>query len=107
VLRRIFGPKRDEETGEWRKLHNEELNDLYFSPNIIRVIKSGRMRWAGHVARVGRGEVYTRVWWGNLRKRDQLEDPGVDGRMILKIGLQEVGCGVMDWIDLAQVRDRW
>jgi hypothetical protein len=52
VLRRIFGPKRDEATGEWRRLHNEELNDLYSSPNIIRVFKSRRMRWAGHVARV-------------------------------------------------------
>ena len=59
MLRRIFGPKRDEVTGKWRKLHSEELNDLYCSPNIIRVIKSRRMRWAGHVARVGdkRGEV--------------------------------------------------
>jgi hypothetical protein len=57
VLRRIFGPKRDEVTGEWRRLHNEELNDLYSSPNIIRVIKSRRMRWVGHVAGMGRGEV--------------------------------------------------
>jgi len=53
VLRRIFGPRRDEVTGEWRRLHNEELNDLYCSPNIVRVIKSRRMRWAGHVARMG------------------------------------------------------
>jgi hypothetical protein len=58
VLRRIFGPKRDEVTGEWRTLHNEELNDLYYSPNIVRVIKWRRMRWAGHVARMGRGEGY-------------------------------------------------
>jgi len=107
VLRRIFGSKRDKETGEWRKLHIEELNDLYFSPNIIRVTKSRSMRWAEHVALMGRGEVYTRVWWGNLRERDQLEDPGVDGRIILKMDLQEVGCGGMNWIDLAQVRDRW
>jgi hypothetical protein len=54
VLRRIFGPKRDEVTGEWRKLHNEELNNLYSSPSIVRVIKPGRMGWAGHVARTGR-----------------------------------------------------
>ena len=60
VLRRIFGPKRDEVTGEWRKLHNEELNDLYSSPNIVLVIKSRRMRWAGHVARMG-GEVERRI----------------------------------------------
>jgi len=78
VLRRIFGPKRDEVTGEWRKLHNEEL-DLYSSPNIFRVIKSRRMRWAGHVARMGRREAYTGFWWGNLRERDHLEDPGVNG----------------------------
>jgi hypothetical protein len=59
VLRRIFGPKRDEVTGEWRRLHNEELYALYSSPDIIRVIKSRRLRWAGHVARMGRGEVHT------------------------------------------------
>ena len=58
VLRRIFGPKRDKVTGEWREVHNEELNDLYCSPNIVRVIKLRRMRWAGHVARMGRRDVY-------------------------------------------------
>ena len=84
VLRRIFGPRRDEVTEEWRKLHNEELNDLYSSPYIIRVIKSKRMRWAGHVARMGRGEVYTGYWWGNLRESDHLGDPDVDGRIILR-----------------------
>ena len=72
VLRRVFGAKRDEVTGEWRKLHNEELNDLYCSPNIVRVIKSRRMRWAGHVARMGRGETYTGMWWGNLYERNHL-----------------------------------
>jgi hypothetical protein len=61
VLRRIFGPKRDELTGEWRRLHNKELYALYSSPNIIRVIKPRRLRWAGHVARMGRGEVHTRL----------------------------------------------
>ena len=84
VLRRIFGPKRGEVTGEWRKLHKEELNDLYCSPNIVRVIKSRRIRWAGHAARMGRGEGYTGFWWGNLRERDHLGDPGVDGRIILR-----------------------
>jgi hypothetical protein len=64
VLRRVFGPKRDEVTGEWRKLHNEELNDLYSLPNIVRAVKSRRMRWAGHVARIGRGEMCTWFWWG-------------------------------------------
>jgi hypothetical protein len=62
VLRRIFGPKRDEATGEWRRLHTEELYDLCFSPNIIRVMKSRRMRWAGHVARMGTGEMHTAFW---------------------------------------------
>ena len=63
-MRRIFVPKRDKVTGEWKKLHNEELNDVYPSPNIIRMIKSRIMRWAGYVARMGRGEVYTGFWWG-------------------------------------------
>ena len=62
VLRRVFGPKRDEVKGEWRKLHNEELNDLYSSSNIVQVLKSRRMRWAGHVALMGRGEAYTEFW---------------------------------------------
>jgi hypothetical protein len=83
VLRRIFGPKRDEVTGEWTKLHNEELHDLYCSPTTLRVIKSIRMRWAGHVARMG-GEACTEFWWGNLRERDHWGDPGVDGRIILR-----------------------
>jgi len=84
VLRRIFAPKRDEVTGEWRKRHNKELNDVYSSPNIVRVIKSRRMRWAGHVARVGRGEAYTGFSWGNLRERDHLGYPSVDGNIILR-----------------------
>jgi len=67
VWRRIFGPKRDEVTREWRKLHNGELTDLYSSPNIVRVIKS-RMRWAAHAERKGTGEAYTRFWWENLRE---------------------------------------
>jgi hypothetical protein len=73
VLRRIFGSKRDEVTGEWRKLHNYELNALYTSPNIVQVIKLRRMRWAAHVVCMGRGEVHTGFWWGNLRERDHLK----------------------------------
>jgi hypothetical protein len=83
VLRRIFGSKRDEVMGEWRKLHNEELNGLYSLPNIVRVIKARRMRWAGHVARMRRGEVCTGFWWGNLREIGRWGDPGRDGRIIL------------------------
>ena len=73
VLRRIW----DEVTGEWRKLHREELNDLYCPPNIMPVIKSRRMRWAGHVARMGTGEAYAGFWWGNMMERDNLEYPDV------------------------------
>ena len=80
VLRRIFGPKRDEVTGEWRRLYNEELNDLYSSPNIVRVIKSRRMRWAGHVARMGEERGCIGSCWGNRREGDQWGDLDVDGR---------------------------
>jgi len=78
VLRRTFASTRDEVTGEWRKLHNGELNDLFSLLNIVRVIKPTRMRWAGHVARLGR-DAYTGFQWGILRERDQMEDPGKDG----------------------------
>jgi hypothetical protein len=83
-LRRIFGSNMDEVTGEWRKLYNEELNDLYSSPNIVRVINSKRIRWVGHVAPMSRGEVYTGFWLENLREIDHLDYPGLDGRIILK-----------------------
>jgi hypothetical protein len=83
-LRKIFGPKRDED-GSWRKLHNDELHSLYYSSNIVRVIKSRRMRWVGHVARmgVGRGEVFTGFWFGGPKARDHWGDLGVGGRITL------------------------
>ena len=75
VLRRIFGSERDEVTGEWRKLHKEELNYPYCSPSIVLVITSRRMRWAGHVARMGRDEAYRGYWWGNLEGKRPLGRP--------------------------------
>ena len=107
VLRRIFGPRRDKVTGEWRRLHNEELNDLYSSPNTVRVIKSRRMRWAGHVARMGEERGAYRVLVEKLEGNRPLGRPR--RRWVDNIGmdLQEVGCGYVDWIGLAQDRDRW
>jgi len=83
VLRRIFGPRRDEVTGEWSRLHNEELSDLYASPNIVRVIKSRRMRWAGHVARMGEERGAYRVLVGKPEGKRPLGRPNVDGWIIL------------------------
>jgi len=106
VLRRIFGPRRDEVTGKRRSLHNEELNDLYSSPNIVRVVKSRRMRWAGHVARMGEERGVYRVL---ARKPEGKRPLGRPRRrwVDIRMDLQEVGCGYMDWIRLAQDRDRW
>jgi hypothetical protein len=88
VLRRISGPKRDEVTGEWRKLHNEELNELYCSPNIVRVIKLRRMRWAGHVVRMGEIRDVYMVMVAKPEGKNHLGDTGVDGRIIIKVDLQ-------------------
>ena len=106
VLRRIFGPKRDEVTGEWRKLHNEELKGLYSSPNIVRVIKPRRMRWAGHVARMGEERGVYRVLVGKPEGKRPLGRPRRRWEDI-RMDLQEVGVGYDDWIGLAQDRDRW
>ena len=83
MLKRIFGPKGDEVTGEWTQVHNEGLNDLYSPSNFIRVIKSRRMRWPGHVACLGESKGAYRFWCGKLSERGHLEEPGVDGRIIL------------------------
>ena len=106
VLRRIFGSERDEVTTEWRKLHNEELNDLY-SPNIIRVIKLRRMRWAGHVERMGKTRGVCRVLVGKHEGKRPLGRPRRRWEDNIKTDLQEVGCEGMDWIELAQDTDRW
>jgi hypothetical protein len=106
VLRGIFGPKRDEVTGEWRKLHNEEHRDLYSSPSSVLVIESRRIRWAGHVARLGRRDVY-RVMVGKPEGKRPLERPRRRWEDYIQMHLQEVECGNIDWIGLAQDRDRW
>jgi len=106
-LRRIFRPRRDEVIGEWRKLHNEKLNDLYSLHNTVRVIKSGRMRWAGYIARTGeRGGIY-KVLMGKPEGKKPLGRPRSRWEDNIKMNLQEVGSEGMDWIKLAQDRDRW
>jgi hypothetical protein len=103
ILRRTFGPKRDEVTGEWRKLHNEELHNLYSSPDIIRQIKSRRMRWTGRVARMGEEKKVYKVSVGKPEGKRPLGRP----RRRLEEDLREIGWGGVDWIRLAQYRGRW
>ena len=101
MLRRIFWPKREELTGEWRKLHNEELSDLYSLPNTVRVVKSRRMRWAGHVARMGQGRVVHRVLVGRPEGKRPLGRPRRRWEDNIKMDLQEVGRSCEDWMELA------
>jgi hypothetical protein len=107
VLRNIFWPKRNEVTREWRKIHNEGLHDLYSSPTILLLIKSRRMRWAGHVARMADGRGVYRVLVGKPEGKRPLGRPRGRWEDNIKMGLQKVVCGSMDWIKLAQKRDRW
>ena len=107
VLRRIFGPRRDEVTGEWMRLHKEELNGLYSSPNIVQVIKSRRMRWVGHVARMGEERGAYKVLVGKPEGKRPLGRPRRRWVDNIRMDLQEVGCGYGDWIGLAQDRDGW
>ena len=107
VLRRVCGPKRDEVTGEWRKQHNEEQNDLYSLPNIVRVVKSRRMRWAGHVARMGEDRGVHGLLVGKPERKRPLGIPRRRWEDNIKMDLQEVGVGRGNWMELAQDRDRW
>jgi hypothetical protein len=106
VLRRIFGPLRDKVTGEWRRFHNEELNDLNCSPNIVQVIKSRRMRWVGHVARMGEERGVYRALVGKPEGKRPLGRPRRRWVDNIRMDLREEGCGYMDWIGLAQDRYR-
>jgi hypothetical protein len=107
LLRRIFGPKGDEVTGEWRKLHSGELHNLYSSPDIIRQIKSRKMRWAGHVARMGEGRNVYRVLVGKPEGKRPLGRPRRRWEDGIKMDLREIGWGVVESIHLTQDRDRW
>jgi hypothetical protein len=107
VLRRIFGSKRDEVTGEWRKMHNEELHKLYSSPDIIRQVKSRRMRWAGYVARMGEERKMYKFLVGKPEGKRPVGRPRRRWEDGIRMDLREIGLGGMDWIRLAQDRDRW
>jgi hypothetical protein len=107
VLKIIFGPKEDEVTGKWRKVPNEELHDLYSSPSSIRMIKSRRMRWAGQAVGMGERRGVCRVLMGKPEGKRPLERPRHRWKDNIKMDLQDVGLGDMDWIDLAQGRGRW
>jgi hypothetical protein len=107
VLRRIFGPKKGEMTGGWRKLHNEELRDFYSSPSIIRIIKSRRMRWAGQVARIRENRSAYTLLVGKPEGKRPLGRPRRRWVDNIRMDLVEVGWSDVDWIDLTQVRDKW
>jgi hypothetical protein len=105
VLRRIFGPKREED-GSCRKLHNDELHSLYSSPNNVRVIKSRRMRWAGHMTRMGEGRGVYRVLVGRPKVR-ALRRPGHRLEDNIKMDLREIGIDGANWIQMARDRVHW
>jgi hypothetical protein len=106
VLRKIYGPKREED-GSWRKMHNDELHSLYSTTNIIRVIKSRRMSWAGHVARMGEGRGVYRVFVGRPEGKRPLGRPRHRWEDNIKMDLGEIGIDRTKWIQLAQDRVQW
>jgi hypothetical protein len=106
VLRKIFGPKREGD-GSWKKLHNDELHSLYSSPNVARVIKSRRMRWVGHVARMGEGRGVYRVLVGKPEEKRPLGRPRRRWEDNIKMDLRKIGIDEVNWIQLAQDRVRW
>jgi hypothetical protein len=106
LLRRIFGPRREED-GSWRKLHNDELHSLYSSPHIVRVIKSRRMRWAGHVARMGEGRDVYRVLVGRPEGKRPLGRHRRRWKDHIKLNLREIGIDGLNWVQLAQDRVQW
>jgi hypothetical protein len=106
VLRRIFGPKREED-GSWKKFHNDELHSLYSSPNIVRVIKSRRMRWAGHAAHMGEGRGVYRVLVGRPEVKRPVGRPRRRWEENINIDLREIGIDRTNWIQLAQDRVQW
>jgi hypothetical protein len=106
MLRRIVGPKREED-GSWRKLHNDELHSLYSSPNIVRVIKSRRMKWAGHVARMGEGRGVYRDLVGRPEGKRPLGRPKHRWEDNIKMDLREIGIDGANWIQLAEDRVQW
>jgi hypothetical protein len=107
MYKKPFGPKSDEVTGDWRTLHNEELNDLFFSPNIVPLIKLRRMRWVRHVARMGERKGVYIVLVGKPERKRSLGIPRCRWEDNINMDIHEVRCGGMDCIELAQDRDRW
>jgi hypothetical protein len=107
IPNRLFGPKSDGVTGGWKKLHNEELHNLYSSPSIIRIIKWRRMRWAGHVARMGENKNVYRILVGKPEGKSPLGRPRRRWIDNIKMDVLEIGLNVVDWIGLAQDRYRW
>jgi hypothetical protein len=107
VLRKIFGLKREEVTGDWRKLHNEELHGLYCSLSVIRMIKWRRMRWVGNMAHMGEKRNVCRIFVMEPEGKRSLERPRHGWENNIKMDIKEIGWEGVEWIDVAQDRDKW